>query len=127
MNKDREFEICCARIAATFAELTAIVKAIKDDFDSEHASDPRLTIQMVDSRLKIVSFKTDEFIGLKARSKLNWSLQKYTTYAMETLSGFFWEFDNPFLGSTKWAQKIEELLNILSDERRNLQAMLSHP
>jgi hypothetical protein len=40
MNKDVEFEKCCDRIAATFDELTTIVKAIKDDFESEQARRP---------------------------------------------------------------------------------------
>jgi hypothetical protein len=101
MKKEIEYEMSCDRIAAIFSGLTDIIKTIKEEFEQESAQDPQLTIEIVNSRLKMVSFNAKSFLGYKERMKTEWSLEKYIQYSRDSLHSFFREFDNPFSGSQK--------------------------
>ena len=120
MKKETEYQKSCDRIAAIFSELTDIITTIKKEFEQESAQDPQLTIEIINSSLKIVSFNAKSFSGYKKRTKIEWSLEKYIQYSRDSLQSFFREFDNPFLGSQKWSQRINELIILLSAESRGL-------
>lgn len=124
MKRDIEFERSCDRIASLFSELAAIILTIKNEFKQEHKQDPGLTIEIVNDRLNMVSSYEKNFLGYKKREMSNWSLEKYINYSIQYLYSFFRIFDNPFLGSQKWYQKIVELISRLSSETSILENIL---
>lgn len=126
MKEDVRYDKTCHQIVQLFSELENIVLNIEHDFAAEHKQDPQLRIEIVKDRLQMVSLYKNLFLDYIDRVKRDWSLQKYVEQSIGNLSSFFRGFDNPFLGSTKWTVKIDEILNALSKEWDALEALVKH-
>ena len=123
-SKERQYENLVEQGIAVFSELESIVLSIKSNFVEEHRQDPRLTIEMVDKSLELLSSYTRRFKGYKDRSKSEWSLEKDIDYVSQTIQSFFRKFDNPFLGSQRWYQRIVQLQDQLSEQARKLDHLI---
>ena len=119
-NRDKYNQLL-ERIDGIFNELRAIVESIKLDFDEEKRQDPRLTIEIVDFHLAIIK----KYCGPpQGRLESTWSLERDLHYTIQTISGFHREFDNPFLGSQRWYQRMNQLQDQLSEQYRDLHNLI---
>lgn len=123
MKTEIEFEKICDRVSLIFSELADIISTIKNNFYEECAQDPQLNLEIINRSLNSVSFNAKAFLGYKKLTNTSWSLAKYIEYTKDDLLSFFREFDNPFLGSTKWTFRIKELLTMLSTEYDELEKL----
>jgi hypothetical protein len=118
-----EYNKVLDRIAVIFQELFEIVTAIKKDFDIEHRDDPYLTTVIVDFHLDVIEKYFLRYNGKSIRST-GWSLEKDLVSTKQNLRSFNREFDNPFLKSKRWYQRIVQLLGELSKESRRLDELI---
>jgi hypothetical protein len=126
MKEDFDYNKACHQIVHVFSELENIVLTIEHDFAEERKQDPQLNIEIVKDRLQMVSSYKNIFLDYIDRVKPDWGLQKYVEQSIRNLSSFFRGFDNPFLGSTKWTLRINELLISLSREWDALETLREH-
>lgn len=122
MTRETIYKDVLADVAKIFDELYAIIRTIRDEFIEENKQHPALTIQIVNHHLSIVKKYRDSYQGNAIDAR--WTLEKNIKYSKEDLRGFFREFENPFLGSQKWYQRINELMSQLSEKSRTLDIML---
>ena len=121
---DQHYEIILTRIITIFDELEFIVSDIKSNYELEKLQDQRLTLEIVNDAYRIVHSTKQRFESYRKRANYNWSIKKYIDYVQQRLSSFYREFDNPFLGSERWYQRIVQLQNLLSQESRELGRLL---
>lgn len=123
-SKEKQYEDLVEQGIGIFSELESIVLSIKNNFIEEQRQDPRLTIEMVDKSLELLSSYLTRFRGYQDRSKSEWPLEKDIDYVSQTIQSFFRKFDNPFLGSERWYQRIVQLQNQLSEQSRELDSLI---
>ncbi|PZX17950.1 hypothetical protein LX69_01366 [Breznakibacter xylanolyticus] len=123
-SKEKQYEDIVEQSIGVFSELETIVLSIKNNFIEEQRQDPRLTIEMVDKSLELLSSYLARFRGYQDRSKSEWSLEKDIDYVSQTIQSFFRKFDNPFLGSERWYQRIVQLQDQLSEQARELDSLI---
>jgi hypothetical protein len=111
-----------ADIATLFDELYKIVRTIKDEFVDENKQHPALTIKIVNYHLEIVKKYRDSYQNNYLDTR--WTVEKNIKYTKEDLRSFYREFENPFVGSQKWYQKINDLMSQLSEKSGLLDLIL---
>ncbi len=121
MNKKSIYKNIFREIGVVFVELYQIIEAIKENFDEEKKQDPELTIKMIDYHSGIVKKYMDSY---QNRIEVNWDFEKQLRYTKENLRSFNREFDNPFLRSERWFQRINGLIDKLSNKSRELDSLL---
>ena len=109
------------KLRSIFHELTTIIETIKDDFEEENRQDPRLTMAVVDFHLDIIRKYSSVY---QENKKSEWEFMKELKSTRQNISSFHREFDNPFLGSQKWYQRIVELLYQLADQGMELDKLI---
>ena len=121
MNKEEYFTIIRKKIGVVFSEFLFIVEAIKDNFEEEQKQHPRLTMKVVDYHLDIVKRYASRYhYPLDKTRSLNENIKSIS----QSISSFYREFDNPFRGSERWYQRINQLFDQLSEESRELDRLL---
>jgi hypothetical protein len=123
MMKRVKYDQILDRISSIFQELNTIVESIKNDFEEENRQDPGLTMTIVDYHLNIVKKYNRTYQG---RKETDWSLEKELKYTRQNISSFHREFDNPFLGSERWYQRIVQLQDQLSELARELDKLITN-
>jgi hypothetical protein len=125
MIQDKEiiYQETLASIVSILYELTFIVVNIKEDFVIEQKQDPRLTSEMIDNRLELLRSSVNSFRSY-AKRKMSWSLEKYCRYVKDSIQSFHREFDNPFLGSDRWYQRIIHLQDLLTEQAKELDKLI---
>ena len=126
-SKEKQYENLVKQGTDIFSELESIVTSIKNNFIEEQRQDPRLTIEIVDNSLDLLSSYVKKFRNYQDRTKSEWPLEKDIDYVSQTIQSFFRKFDNPFLGSQKWYQRIKYLEYSLTELSIELDKMLSNP
>lgn len=121
---EEHFEVIMGKIIKIFKELKLIVTDIKENFVDEYAQDPRLNLKIVNSNIDLISSTIVSFRSYKNRNESSWSLETDIKYISQKIGSFFIQFDNPFLGSQKWYQRIVQLLDQLMQESRELDRLL---
>lgn len=121
MVKDKHYDAILDKIVAIFKELHLIVNEINRNFEEEQRQDPRLSKKIVESKIELTRSCIERFSYYRIRSQPSWSIDKYISYVRQNIQSFYREFDNPFLGSHVWYQRITQLIHLLSDESRELQ------
>jgi len=124
MVAEERFDIIMGKVVGIFQELELIVSEIKADFTTESAQDPRLSLKVVNNSLELASSCVKRFQSYRQRNESTWSLEKDINYIRQKLRSFYRQFDNPFLGSERWYQRIVQLLDQLSEESRELGRIL---
>ncbi len=121
MVKEKHYDAILEKIVAIFKELHLIVEEINGNFEEEQRQDPRLSRKIVESRIELTKSCVERFSSYRKRSQSSWSIEKDIGYVRQSIQSFYREFDNPFLGSHTWYQRISQLIQFLSDESRELQ------
>ena len=106
-----------------FQEFCMIVESIKNDFQEEKKQDPELTMQIVDRNLDLVR---EYHRSYHNRPESNWNLERDLNYTRQNIRSFHREFDNPFLRSQRWYQRITKLQEQLSEQARELDKLIEH-
>lgn len=109
------------RIGAIFQEFCMIIESIKHNFEEEKKQDLGLTMQIVDYHLNIVRKYNKIY---QNRVKTGWNLEKDLNYTRQNIRSFHREFDNPFLKSERWYQRIIQLQQQLSEQVRELDKLI---
>jgi len=123
-DKELRFKKIVDSIVEIFSELESIVQAIKDDFTEERKLDPRLTMNIVDQCLGIVSNRLNLFKSSRKIEESKWPFEKDIKYLHDRIRSFYREFDNPFLGSQRWYQRIRQLEDQLSEQSSELEKLI---
>lgn len=120
--KRGKYDLILDRISSIFQELCTIVESIKNDFEEENRQDPGLTMTIVDYHLDIVKKYNRTYQG---RKETGWSLEKELKFTRQNISSFHREFDNPFLGSQNYYQRIVQLQGQLTEQARELDSLIA--
>lgn len=123
-----DYDQILANITEIYQELSSIVETIKSDFEVEHRQDPGLNISIVNHHLEIIngyhgSFR-NRIKNRAANTYQGWSLERQIKSARQEIGSFHREFDNPFLGSERWYQRIVQLQGQLSEQARVLDGLI---
>lgn len=121
MMKKGKYNQIINRISSILQELCTIVESIKNDFEEENRQDPGLTMTIVNHHLDIVKKYNRAYQG---RKETGWSLEKELKYTRQNIRSFHREFDNPFLRSERWYQRIVQLQEQLTEQARELDSLI---
>lgn len=123
MNRAKYNQIL-GNVSLAFQELYSIVEAIKNDFEEENRQDPGLTITVVTHHLNIVKKYRDAFQDRidnpEDGAYQSWTLDRMIKSSSQKISSFHREFDNPFLCSERWYQRIVALQRRLLEQAKML-------
>lgn len=123
-----EYDQILANITEIYQEFSSIIEAIKSDFKEENRQDPGLTMSIVNHHLEMINSYYGSFQNrIKNRAEntyQGWSLERQIKSARQEISSFHREFDNPFLGSQRWYQRIVQLQDQLSEQARALDSLI---
>jgi len=123
--KEQQYKNLVEQALVQFSELESIVLSIKISFKEENEQDPRLTINIVDNRIDVLSSYVKRFKSYQDREKSDSSIEKDSDYVSQSIQSFFRKFDNPFLGSQKWYQRIKQIENQLTNISIELDKLVS--
>lgn len=123
-----QYDQILVNIAEIYHELYSIIETIRSDFEEESRQDPCLTMPIVNYHLDIiknyyVSFQ-NRINNRIANTYQGWSLEKQIESSRQEIRSFHREFDNPFLGSQRWYQKITRLQDQLTEQARELDTLI---
>jgi hypothetical protein len=121
MTDEAKYNQILERLGAIFEEFFMVINSIKNDFDSEKKQDPGLTMKIVDYHIGMVQKYNKLY---QNRIETGWDLEKKLNYTRQNIRSFNREFDNPFLGSQQWYQKIIQLQEQLSEQARELDKLM---
>lgn len=129
MTKREKYNQTLNNIGAIFHELYYIVEVIKNDFEEENRQDPGLTMTIVNYHLDIIKKYNSAFqsriLNQDVIANQGWSLEKQIKSSSQKISSFHREFDNPFLGSERWYQRIVQLQGQLTEQARELDKLIA--
>ena len=130
MKVKSKYDQVLANITEIYQEFSSIVETIKSDFEEENRQDPGLTMSIVNYHLEMINSYYGSFQNrIKNRAEntyQDWSLERQIKSSRQKISSFHREFDNPFLGSERWYQRIVQLQGQLSEQARELDRLLEN-
>lgn len=120
MNNELKFKRSIQLLDTLFSELDSIIADIEHRFDEEKEQHPALTVEIVSYYHKIVK-RYQRYYSDFPRGKR--SLNEQVDWVRQDIMGFNRQFENPFLGSKKWYQRINAIQSELAQVSRGLKEL----